>query len=59
MDCKTVVETRKYFDRMPDNAKLCPDCYFELGPDEDGELMCPNEVCLNQSTYDKQGNRNI
>ena len=44
----------KGIESLPDDTPLCPLCYAELEEREgDGgkELYCPNEMCLNETTY--------
>ena len=44
---------------LPDNVKLCPECFTELiesSYDGDKIIYCPNEMCLNDDTYGRYGN---
>ena len=54
MDYLTVEDARRIFSGMGTSIKLCPSCLSSLalthGEDYD-YLMCPNEMCLDETEH--------
>ncbi len=51
MDYKLAKEVVETFKALDPDTKLCPYCYWMLEVDEeDGELYCPNGMCLNEDS---------
>ena len=51
---KTIEDLKRDIAHLPDDTQICEDCNYELldklDDDEnadEGELYCPNEMCLN------------
>jgi len=43
------------FSNAGDKDLFCVFCYETLKETDEGTLFCPNEMCLNERHYDKEG----
>lgn len=55
MDCQTAGQMAKSFRDIAEGTLLCPYCFWILAENDEGVLYCPNEMCLNEDVYDKNG----
>jgi len=55
MSCLTKTEVLREFEGKEISGLFCVFCYEELRLLEEGLLYCPNEMCLNERQYNKDG----
>ena len=48
-------EIIEYLNSMPLNDLRCPECWRMLKESDEKDYFCPNEMCLNEEHYDKEG----
>jgi len=56
MDATTKRELVRGLTGTPDDTLMCPECFHFLEWNDEGCYYCPNEMCLNEETYDTHGN---